>query len=97
MRKVARIGDSSSHGGRITGCCSKTYAENKLVSCVGHTHYCPKVKPKNCKHNTGRIVQGSGTIIVENRKVSGIGHRIVGPCGCVCSITSGASKVYIGG
>ena len=83
---VARLGDSSSHGGTIISSCSKTYSENALIARVENLHSCPipghgvtpietgspnfQVEGQNCARGNG----GSGS------SITGCGALIIGGC-----------------
>ena len=80
---VARIGDSSDHGGVIITCAAKTKVEGKLVARVGDLHSCPIPG-----HGVTPIVTGSPRFKAEGQRVA----RSTSLTGCGASIIGGATK-----
>ena len=76
---VARLGDSSSHGGVIITSASKTIVEGKLVARVGDSHSCPVPG-----HGVTPIVTGSpqftaeGALVARTSSLTGCGALIIG-------------------
>ena len=78
---VARVDDSISHGGKITGHASKTVVEGKLVARVGDAVMCNQ-------HGLQQIISGSPKFIVEGKAVARIGSAV----SCGATVTTGAVK-----
>ena len=81
MPSVARLGDSSSHGGTIITSASKTYDNGILVARVGDLHSCPIPG-----HGVTAITSGSGHFVCEGQIVAVVGSV----CGCGAVISSGS-------
>ena len=82
MALIARLGDSSSHGGTIITCAAVTKTEGVLTARVGDFHSCPIPG-----HGITPIVNGSGNFKTEG-KVTAVAGSIAG-CGAI--ITPGSS------
>jgi uncharacterized Zn-binding protein involved in type VI secretion len=82
---VARIGDSSDHGGTIISSCQKTKAEGKLIARVTDLHSCPIPF-----HGVTPIVTGSPNYFVEGKKCA----RSTSTTGCGASIIGGSKKTF---
>lgn len=82
---VARLGDSSSHGGTIISSASKMTVEGKLVARVTDLHSCPIPG-----HGITAIMTGSPRFICEGQQVARTGSVT----GCGASIIGGASKTF---
>lgn len=80
---VARIGDTSTHNGRITTACKKTKAEGKLIARVGDMHDCPF-------HGPTQIIDGSPNYLVEKKKCA----RTTSRTGCGAIIIGGSKKTF---
>jgi uncharacterized Zn-binding protein involved in type VI secretion len=78
---VARIGDSSSHGGTITTSASKSICEGKLIARVTDLLACPI-------HGSNPIVTGSPKFITEGQLTARTGSLTQ----CGASIIGGATK-----
>lgn len=78
---IARLGDSSSHGGSIVSSASRTLAEGQLIARVGDILACPL-------HGLNPIVSGSPDHIVEGQACA----RTSSVTACGASIIGGASK-----
>jgi len=78
---IARLGDSSDHGGAISTSASRTKVEGILVARVGDILSCPI-------HGPNPIVTGSPEFEVEGQKVARTSS--VTQCGAV--IIGGAAK-----
>ncbi len=86
---VARLGDSSSHGGAIITSASNTTCEGHLYARVGDTLLCPI-------HGANPIVTGSPGFTVEGAHVArgNGGAGSVTACGAI--IIGGAVKTVCG-
>lgn len=82
---IARIGDTSSHGGIIITCCQKTICEGKLIARVTDLHSCPIPF-----HGITPILTGSPNHIVEGKQCA----RTSSITGCGASIIGGAQKTF---
>ena len=81
MPAVARLGDTSSHGGVIISSASKTTVDGKLVARVGDSHSCPIPG-----HGVTAIATGSSKYICEGAATAVVGSV----CGCGAVINSGS-------
>lgn len=82
---IARLGDTSTHGGQIVTSATKTSVEDKLVARVTDILACPL-------HGLNPILTGSDDFTAENQKVARSGS--VTSCGAI--IIGGASKTFCG-
>lgn len=83
---VARLGDTSSHGGYIISVSTtNTRANGTLVARVGDLHFCPIRR-----HGITPIVNGSGNYRCEG-KVTAVVNSV---CGCGAKITVGSPDTY---
>lgn len=82
---IARLGDTSSHGGAITTSAAHTVIEGQLVARVGDTLACPI-------HGANPIMTGSPKFSIEGKLVARSGS--VTACGAV--IIGGAAKTSCG-
>jgi uncharacterized Zn-binding protein involved in type VI secretion len=78
---VARLGDTSDHGGKIITSASKTIVEGKLVARVTDILDCPI-------HGQNQIVTGSPQFNAEGQKVA----RTTSLTACGAMIIGGATK-----
>ncbi|MHB0998221.1 MAG: PAAR domain-containing protein [Armatimonadota bacterium] len=85
MPKVARVGDSTSHGGSITSGAAFSFANGQAIARIGDSVSCPE-------HGDGTIVSGSDSVSVEGSPVARVGDST----SCGASITSGSSDVEAG-
>jgi uncharacterized Zn-binding protein involved in type VI secretion len=76
MALIARLGDSSSHGGSIITCSAVTKTEGVLTARVGDFHSCPIPG-----HGITPIVNGSGNFKTEG-KITAVYGSIAG-CGAI--------------
>ena len=87
MPAVARINDTSDHGGYIVSVTTtKTFLDSssRLVARVGDLHICPIPG-----HGITPIVNGSGNFLCESKVTAVVGSI----CGCGARINSGSSTV----
>ena len=83
---VARLGDTSDHGGFIISVTTiATTANGIKVARVGDLHFCP-IK----KHGITPIINGSGNYRCEGKITAVIGSR----CGCGARIISGSPNTF---
>ena len=85
MPAVARLGDTSDHGGTIISSASKTTTDGLLTARVGDSHSCPIPG-----HGVTAILTGSSTFTCEGAIVAVVGST----CGCGATINSGASDTF---
>lgn len=83
MPLIARLGDTSSHGGSIVTSASKTYCEGQLIARKGDILNCPI-------HGPQPIVGHSSKLKVEGKFCARNGD--VAACGA--TLISGATKSY---
>lgn len=83
---VARLGDTSDHGGYIISVTGiKTFANNIRIARVGDLHFCPIRR-----HGITPIVNGAGSVGSENQIVAVVGSV----CGCGAKIITGSSNTF---
>lgn len=71
MRGVIRIGDSTSHGGKVVTGEDGSTVMGRAVACVGDRCTCPK-----SGHNDCVIIEGDQSVLVNGRAVAFDGHKI---------------------
>ncbi|MBF3759013.1 PAAR domain-containing protein, partial [Burkholderia pseudomallei] len=69
MRGVIRIGDSTSHGGRVETGHEGSTVMGRAVACVGDRCTCPMNGHEHCV-----IVEGDEDVRIEGRAVAFDGH-----------------------
>lgn len=84
---LARLGDTSSHGGIIITSASKTFVNGIPVARKGDLHSCP-IKG----HGVTPITGGSDSVFVEGSAAARVGDSI----GCGAVITSGSPNATSG-
>lgn len=84
MPKVARLGDTSTHGGSITTSAAKSYSAGALVARVTDTLACPI-------HGSVPIINGSGNYITEG-KITAVHGSL---CGCGATIVVNADTKHL--
>jgi uncharacterized Zn-binding protein involved in type VI secretion len=85
QEKVARLGDTSDHGGVIISASTTFYADGKLVAAVGDLHSCPIPG-----HGITAITNGSGKFFAEGNVVAVVNSL----CGCGARINTGSLKFF---
>jgi uncharacterized Zn-binding protein involved in type VI secretion len=70
MKKVIRVGDPTSHGGKVETGASDFEVDGLPVACVGDRCFCPQQGHENCV-----IVEGNADFIVDDRAVAFEGHK----------------------
>ncbi|MBJ7314279.1 PAAR domain-containing protein [Rugamonas sp. CCM 8940] len=66
MRNVIRLGDATSHGGKVISCSLKNFTINGIpVACVGDTCICPMPGHGSCT-----IVSGSKRHTVNGKQLA---------------------------
>ena len=84
-RPQARLGDRSSHGGRIVTGARRTYVNGRPAARLGDLHVCPLPF-----HGTTRIVTGSTKTFIEGRPAARMGDRT----GCGARIATGSEDTF---
>jgi uncharacterized Zn-binding protein involved in type VI secretion len=93
MPKAARIGDLTSHLGVISGPgYPKVRIEGVPAARVNDNHACALPPPAG-PHPTTMIVTGSTKVRIGGQYAARVGDT----CGCGAQLSTGASKVFIGG
>lgn len=87
MAQVARLGDTSSHGGTIITSAEHVFANGIKVARIGDMHSCPIPE-----HGVTPIVTGSGSVFAEGAGVARIGDSV----GCGAVISSGSPDTEAG-
>jgi uncharacterized Zn-binding protein involved in type VI secretion len=88
MPKIARLRDTTSHGGVIISASPTVYADNIAVARKGDKHSCPIPG-----HGITNIVTGSPTTFADGIPVARIGDIT----GCGATIDSGSPKSFADG
>jgi len=70
MKKVIRLGDSTSHGGTVLSASSSTVVQGKAVALVGDQVSCPQDG-----HGPAVIVEGDPNWIIDGKAVALEGHK----------------------
>ncbi len=81
MPRVARIGDSGSHGGAIITGSDTGTSDGRKIARIGDLYDCPI-------HGANPIISGSAAYSLDGRKVARVGDRTQ----CNAIITSGSAK-----
>jgi len=83
MRKVIRVGDPTSHGGKVIGSSAAHFTvDGKAVACLGDQCTCPIPG-----HGVGNIIEGEARHTVDGVPVAYEGHKT--SCGATLIATSG--------
>lgn len=80
MARVARIGDSGSHGGSLTTGSPTGKADGRKIVRVGDLYACPE-------HGPNPVASGSASYTLDGRQVARLGDRTQ----CGATITSGSA------
>ncbi|WP_133647753.1 PAAR domain-containing protein [Paraburkholderia flava] len=70
MRGVIRVGDSTSHGGRVETGREKSTVMDRAVACVGDHCSCPMAGHDRCV-----IVEGDPNVTIDGVAVAFDGHK----------------------
>lgn len=84
---IARMGDTSSHGGTIITGALKTFVDGVPVARMGDLHVCPIYG-----HLVTPIINGSPTTMVEGKPVARMGDMAA----CGAMIVIGSQKSIVG-
>jgi uncharacterized Zn-binding protein involved in type VI secretion len=82
---IARLGDSSSHGGTIISGASRTLINGIPAARKGDLHSCPI-------HGITPITTGSDSVFIEGSPAARVGDT----CGCGAVIISGSPDTFAG-
>ena len=82
---IARLGDSSSHGGTIISGASRTMINGIPAARKGDQHSCPI-------HGVNSITTGSDSVFIEGSPAA----RVDDSCGCGAVIISGSPDTFAG-
>ena len=83
--QIARLGDSSSHGGTIISGASRTLINGIPATRKGDLHSCPE-------HGINYITSGSNNVFIEGSPAARVGDT----CGCGAVIISGSPDTFAG-
>jgi uncharacterized Zn-binding protein involved in type VI secretion len=81
MKNVIRVGDPTSHGGKVITGASSFEVDGIAVACVGDKCICPQQGHVDCT-----IVEGDSQFVVDGRAVAFDGHKT--SCGAVLQSTA---------
>jgi uncharacterized Zn-binding protein involved in type VI secretion len=70
VRGVIRIGDATSHGGRVVTGQDQSTVMGRAVACVGDKCTCPWSGHKDCV-----IIEGDENVCINGRAVAFDGHK----------------------
>ncbi|MBL4703145.1 MAG: PAAR domain-containing protein [Flavobacteriales bacterium] len=93
MPAAARVGDSSNHGGVISGPGEATVLIGGMpASVLGDTHTCTLFYPGPSPHGPTPIPAGSTTVLIGGKPAIRVGDT----CACGASAAVGEPTVLIG-
>jgi len=84
---IARLGDSSNHGGQIISGAARTLVNGKPAARKGDQHSCPLKG-----HGVTPITTGSSKTMIEGQPAARVGDSV----GCGAVITSGSPDAEAG-
>lgn len=84
---IARLGDSSNHGGQIISGASRTLVNGRPAARKGDQHFCPLEG-----HGVTPITTGSDRTMIEGQLAARVGDSV----GCGAVITSGSPDTEAG-
>lgn len=84
---IVRLGDSTSHGGKVISASTTHLISNIGIARVGDKITCPI-----SGHGVNSIVEGAPTYLIDGRMVALHGHR----CACGCSLISSLATASYG-
>lgn len=85
-RPQARLGDVSSHGGRIVTGAMRTLVNGRPVARMGDLHVCPVPG-----HGVTPIVTGSPDTLTEGKPNARVGDH----CACGATIVTGSPNTFV--
>lgn len=83
MRGVIRIGDSTSHGGKVQTGQDKSIVMGRAVACVGDACTCPRSGHDHCV-----IIEGDPNVLINGRAVAFDCHKTSCCATLISSISS---------
>jgi uncharacterized Zn-binding protein involved in type VI secretion len=82
-KQVARLGDTSTHGGTITSASSVAFADGRGIARNGDTFFCPI-------HQTRTLIANQSTMMVDGRPAITVGASV--SCGAIITTGSPVSE-----
>lgn len=70
MRGIIRLGDSTSHGGKVVTGQDKSIVMGRAVACIGDHCSCPISGHHDCV-----IVEGDPNVLIDGKAVAFEGHK----------------------
>ena len=86
-QQIARLGDSTDHGGTIISGAQRTFLDGRPIARMGDEHECGYTY-----HGTGTIASGSQTTFVEGKPVARVGDTT----SCGATIVVGSETGFAG-
>lgn len=83
MRAVIRVGDSTSHGGKVVTGRDTSKVMERAVACVGDLCTCPMDGHRDCV-----IVEGDENVKVDGKAVAFDGHKTSCGAALISSLNS---------
>ena len=88
MRKIIRLGDRTTHGGRVVSCKAEHFKVNgRPAACVGDKCLCPMPG-----HGTCTIIEGDSRHTIDGRPVAYEGHKT----SCGATLLASDAKLALG-
>lgn len=87
-KALIRLGDKTTHGGKVITASQFTYSMGKRVARVGDLVKCPKKR-----HGVNPIITGDHTLIVDGKPVARHGDKTA----CGCSLIASQHNTTTGG
>jgi uncharacterized Zn-binding protein involved in type VI secretion len=84
---LARLGDSTDHGGTIISGAARTLVDGKPAARMGDSHSCGYTY-----HGTGTIAKGSSKTFIEGKPAARVGDTT----SCGATIVSGSETTLVG-
>jgi uncharacterized Zn-binding protein involved in type VI secretion len=88
--KIIVVGDSTSHGGRVTTGSATHTIGGKPVARLDDLVDCPQSYPGGRPHGINRIIEAHPTITVGGRRIALHGHKTECGCTLIGSVTADA-------
>lgn len=87
-KALARLGDRTTHGGKVITASPFTFSMGKAVARVGDLVACPKKR-----HGVNPIVTGDPTLIIDGKPAARHGDK----CACGCTLIASQHNTTTGG
>jgi uncharacterized Zn-binding protein involved in type VI secretion len=87
MRGVIRVGDSTSHGGKVVTGRDQSVVMGRPVACVGDSCTCPKSGHHDCV-----IVEGDPNVLIDGKAVAFDGHKTSCGASLISSLSSSGKQ-----